>query len=407
MRTRLLNLGFISILISVLVLAGCEVDETSVSQVISTNTLSPIVSLTPRFTSTLVPSRTASPTQSLTPTETEIPPTATESPTPTNTPPIMGSVFSVQAINVRQGPGVNFGSVAALPPGTGFQVLGTNGDGTWYNIRLDNGDEGWVSSTLVRLQPTETPLPSLTPTPNLTMIALGSPLPTSIFGGGTVTPTPPRSVVTPTPIQPNVTLVPVATDTDGGGLLLPNLEAPAQTATALVSGLSLPTNPPTIIAGGPTGGPLLSGTPQTPVSTQAPVNPQARQGIDVLAYCDNRIFGEPPPTNLAVGSTIDVWWRWIATTPELVQQHIDNAIYEVQFDGVTLSNWRQYSTGIRQRSDGQHEIDWLIPSEPLTAGEHVINYRVTWRTAISDGHQQFGPGTSTPVETGSCTFTVR
>jgi hypothetical protein len=401
----------------IVTLAACGGDDSqNVAQTIPTQTLAPILSLTPRFTATLVPTRTPSLTQSPIPSDTPIPPTATQSPTPTPTPPILGSVFSVQAINMRGGPGLNFDALSALPPGTGFQILGTNPEGSWFNIRLDNGDEGWVSAALVRVQDTLTPFPTLTPTPDLTLLAQGSPLPTSILGGGTVTPTPPRSVVTPTPITGGIDAqIAVATVTQS----TPNLGLPvivetnqltiSQTATALVGGgVQLPTNQATNNAGGPTGGPILTGTPtfaaQAFIGTPAP---SARRGVDVLAYCDNPLFGEPPPLDLAVGSTIDVWWKWIATTPELVQQHINAVIYEVTLDGVRLSNYNQYRTSIRERSDGQYEVDWLVPSQPLASGAHRIEYAVSWRTAISDGLAQFGPGTGTPRETGTCNFTVR
>ncbi len=408
MKRQLLAILMLAVSLVVL-LAACEGDATQVAQVIPTNTLAPIVSMTPRFTATLIPTRTPSPTMTHTETDTPIPSSPTNTFTPTATPPILGSVYSVQAVNVRSGPGVNFDAVAALPPGTGFQVLGTNGDGAWFNIRMENGDEGWISSSLVRLQPTETPLPSLTPTPNLTLLAQGTPLPTSIFGGGTITPTPPRSVVTPTAIGSIVPLIAVASSTAGGGIQLPNIEAINQTATALVGGVVLPTAQPTNLAGGPTGGPLITGTATQPpvgAGTTVPVNPQSRQGVDVLAYCDNTIFGEPPPNDLAVGSTIDVWWRWVASTRQQVQDHIDNAIYDVRLDGVQLTNWRQYNTGIRELG-GQWAVDWLVPSAPLLSGSHTITYSVTWRAAIFDGIQQYGPGTNTPRETGTCTFTVR
>jgi len=402
-------------LVLVIMLAACATTGEEVAQSLPTNTLAPILSLTPRSTATLVPTRTPSLTQSPIPSETPIPPTATQSPTPTATPPILGSVFSVQAINMRAGPGLNFDALSALPPGTGFAILGTNAENTWFNIRLDGGDEGWVSTSLVRVQDTLTPFPTLTPTPDLTALAQGSPLPTSILGGGTVTPTPPRSVVTPTPLSDGDRVIAVATDTLG----TPNLGLPvivetnqltiSQTATALTGGgLQLPTNPATNSAGGPTGGPILTGTAtfaaQTFIGTPAT---GARQGVDVLAYCDNTLFGEPPPLDLAVGSSIDVWWKWIATTPDLVSQHIDNAIYDVRLDGVRLQNYNQYRTSIRERSDGQHEVDWLIPSPSLSSGSHRIDYTVTWRAAISDGIAQFGPSTGTPRESGTCTFTVR
>lgn len=398
--TRSLLIG----IIAALVLAACDTTSGStVVEVIPTDTLAPIVSLTPRLTATLIPTTTPSRTPSPIPSETPIPPTPSNTPMPTETPPITGSVYSVQSINMREGPGTAFDAIVALPPGTGFTILGTNSDGTWYNVRLDNGDEGWVSNALVRIADTQTPFPSLTPTPDLTQMALGSPLPTSILGGGTITPTPPRSVVTPTLPPTADNLIAVATSTNGGGLALPNMEVIQQTATALVGGVILPTNPPTTIAGGPTGGPLITGTPT--VSGVA-VNPSSRQGVDVLAYCDNSIFGEPAPNDLASGSTIDVWWRWIAATEAQVQDHINNAIYDVRLDGVQL-DYRNYRTRIIARSDGQYQVDWLVPSQPLSSGEHRIEYTVTWREAIFDGTANYGPGTSIVRETGTCRFTVR
>ncbi|MFN8528230.1 MAG: hypothetical protein U0670_06440, partial [Anaerolineae bacterium] len=299
-------------------------------------------------------------------------------------------------------------------------ILGTNAEGTWYNIRLDNGDEGWVTTSLVRLQDTLTPFPSLTPTPNLTLLAEGSPLPTSILGGGTVTPTPPRSITSPTPVTtldplslltpntPGTLVLPIVGQTETtSGIQLPNVDSIYATATALAGGIILPTNPPTSIAGGPTGGPLITGTPTVPLPGSVSANPGARQGVDVLAYCDNTAFGERPPRDLTVGSTIDVWWRWIATTRDQVQQHIDNSIYDVKLDGIRLDQYRQFSTGIVARDDGQYQVDWLVPSPPLPSGTHVIEYSVTWRTDISDGVTTYGPNSAVRIERGTCTFTVQ
>src|SRR5262245_7068381 len=112
-----------------LLLAACTSgQETQQSAGIPTDTLAPIVSMTPRFTATPVPSRTPLPTFTLTPSDTPITPTPSNTFTPSPTPGITGIVASLQSVNVREGPGVNFSAIQALIPGTGVEVLGQNED---------------------------------------------------------------------------------------------------------------------------------------------------------------------------------------------------------------------------------------------------------------------------------------
>ncbi|MBI1260051.1 MAG: SH3 domain-containing protein [Chloroflexi bacterium] len=391
---------FYAILLGLLILSGCNGSDAA-TEVVATLTLAPNVSRTPRFTATPIPTRTPLPTLTFTPSETTIPPTPSDSPTPSATPPILGSVVSLQSINMRSGPGVGFSALSALRPATKVQILGRNNDGTWLNIRMEDGSEGWVSSELIRLQPTGTPFPSITPSPNLTELAGGTSLPTSLFGGGTITPTPPLSIsnaASPTPILENANPATIT------GLQLPNLEAINQTATALAGGGLIPEVNVTNSAplGGPTGGPLTS---PSPTLSPVPGSVSTQQGVDVLAYCDDRSFGSPPPTNIAAGSTIDVFWSWLAATKAQIQDHLDAVTYDVRLDGNPL-DYRQYQGSIHEEK-GQWAVYWYVRSQPLQSGQHTITYRVTWSRAIFDGVKNYGPGTGDPEETGSCTFNVR
>jgi hypothetical protein len=360
--------------------------------------------MTPRFTATPVPTRTPLPTDTLTPSDTPIPPTPSDTPTPTEIPPIIGIVASLNTVNVREGPGVNFGAFVALPPGTRVEVLGQNIDGNWINVQLEDGREGWIATNLVRLQETSTPVPTATPSPDLTALALGTPLPTAILGGGTVTPTPPRSVVSPTP----VTGTPETSANSGSTTpFLPIIDVTSinQTATALAGGIVAPTLSPTgqLITATLSG--VLTGTPSSGIGQEGNSSPQ--QGVDVLAYCNNPAYRTPAPTNLVAGATIDIWWSWFAKTEAQVRDHLANAVYAVDIDGVTLQNLRQYQGSIRQQSDGNYYVYWYVPAGPLTSGSHEITYSVTWTNAISDGYEQFGPGTTNTSQSGKCTFTVQ
>ncbi len=392
--------------VGLLFLAACTGGPDANQQAaVPTSTLAPIVSMTPRFTATPVPSRTPLPTFTLTPSDTPITPTPSDTPTPTATPPITGIVASLQTVNVREGPGVNYSAIQALVPGTGVEILGQNEDGRWLNIRLDDGKQGWISASLVYRNPLPTLEPTATPSPNLTALALGTPLPTAVLGGFTITPTPPRSVVTPTPPGE---VVPTITST----FELPVIDVGSiqKTATALAGGIDAPqftatftpfanvTAGPTIPVIGATFTPSSGGGGEGSTSSQS--------GVDVLAYCDNRVFGRPAPTTLNSGATIDVFWSWYASEPDLIQQHLDNVIYEVQVDGVTLDNWRLYRTSVRKQADGNYYVYWFVPYGPLASGQHTISYAVSWKAQITDGYDNYGPGTNRPSESGSCTFTV-
>lgn len=402
-------------LFGLLVLAAC--DGGAVAPTLPpTATLAPIVSATPRFTATPIPSSTPLPTETLTPSLTPIPPTETQTFTPSPTPPVVGSVVSAQDVNIREGPDVSFPAINALRPGTELLILGFSEDGRWLNIRLTNGDEGWISAALVRIRPTPTPIPSLTPTPDPTLMAQLPALPTALLGGDPVTPTPPPIAVTATPPTAQA-----ATLSQPTGVNLPNIDAIRLTATAL-AGIGLPvlatseTTPTPITTvnnapppttdpsiGGPAGGPLITPSSAAPTAS-GPASTQS--GADILAYCDDRSYGSPPPTNLAAGSTVDIFWSWFAQTREQLDDHRNAVIYDVRLDGERLANWRAGAQPVTVQ-DGLYYQYWYVPVGPLTSGPHVITYTVTWERAISDGFDQFGPGTANPRQTGTCTFTVR
>ena len=400
-------------------LAGCN-NSSSSDDLPPTETLAPIVSRTPRLTATPFTSPTPLPTRTYTPTITPIPPTVTNTFTPTATQPVVGSVNSLQTVNVREGPGTTFSAIEALVPGTAVEVIGQdNPDADWFEILLEDGRRGWISADLLRLQPTTTPFPTFTPSPDLTALALGTPLPTAVLGGGTVTPTPPRSVITPSPAGSQTAVASASTQvTNATGtepfLPIRDVTALYQTATALAGGISIITPRPnpqaTITPTGqsPNAQPTNSaGTTSPTQAVNTPVssgNSTTRDGVDVFALCNNPAFGLGAPTNLAAGSSIDIFWAWYMSSPELIDQHLNAVTYEVRINDQLL-DWRQYGIGTRQEG-GSSVKYWFVPFGPLAAGDYLITYRATWSTAISDGFEQFGPGTRNPVEEGSCTFRV-
>lgn len=80
------------------------------------------------------------------------------------------------AVNVRSGPGMQYGSIATLPFGFGVNLLARNTAGNWVQIGLTNGVTGWVNVNYLftnypvrNLPITEAPVaPSVVPTGTIT-----------------------------------------------------------------------------------------------------------------------------------------------------------------------------------------------------------------------------------------------
>lgn len=89
-----------------------------------------------------------------------------------------GAVASVNtgSLNVRTGPGMQYGSIATLPFGFGVNLVARNPVGNWVLIELTNGVTGWVNVTYLFTQyPTrslpvtdEAVEPTVTPTASVT-----------------------------------------------------------------------------------------------------------------------------------------------------------------------------------------------------------------------------------------------
>ncbi|MDX2074840.1 MAG: SH3 domain-containing protein [bacterium] len=432
----MLNKKLFWVILMLAMLSACTGTATEQVASVPTATLQPLLNLTPEMTATPVSTRTPLPTFTFTPSPTFTPSITPIPPSLTPTPPIIGRIQGTQRINVRNGPGEGFEVIATLTPGDGVQILGQDSAGEWYNIQLDDGTQGWISVRLVSIQPTPTAPASLTPTPDQTLIALGTPLPTAIIGGGTITPTPPRAAVSATPIGTGTALPSNITPSPTAPFIpvIPNVNVSVinQTATALAGNVSQISPPPTFtpapnvtatsnvpVIGNPpsiatnTPDPNAVATVSSGVTPVAGSNPVVQQGVRVFALCDaNPRF--PAPTNLAAGSSVIVWWTWIvvANSEEaaraLISAHEAAVRYEVRINDVLLDDWRDYGVPtIAQTGTSTYAKSWYVPAGTLTAGTYRVTYLATWSTAISDGTANYGPGTLNLTEQGACTFVVR
>lgn len=295
-------------------LSGCDNTEPTPAGgdhavlAVPTRTLGPIVSFTPRFTATPIPSATFTPSLTPTATETAVPPSATPTITPTVTPTVSGIIRSTENVNLRSGPGTNYEIVLSVRPGTELGVLGMQTDSRgreWYKVAYadDDGEVQylWVLGALI-----DTNFASL------------------------------RNLV------------------------------------------------------------------ETPPATSSAASTPEPNRVDILAYCQQKRVRPPSPKTT---DEVYIEWSWFVARPEYMEQHLLNANYEVRLDGKLLENWERYATEMK-REEGVWIIYWYYPVGRLSTGQHVVDFRLTWDQAITDGYARFGPGTLNEVDRGSCAFTV-
>ena len=314
------NAGWMVLLLlpALLALAGCQQatpaepspvtsGDTAALQV-PTRTLAPIVSFTPRFTATPLPSATFTPSVTPSVTATAIPPTRTPTVTPTVTPTAAGVIRSTENVNLRSGPGTDYDIVLSVRPGTEVGVVGMQADSRgrlWYKVALSEpGGEVrylWALGALVNTEFTALPDSAETP--------------------------PATSVGAPTP-EPN--------------------------------------------------------------------------RVEILAYCQLKGVRPPRPKTT---DEVYIEWSWFVARPEYMDEHLAHASYDVRLDGQPLANWARFATEMK-REEGVWIIYWYYPVGKLSAGEHRVDFRLTWDAPITDGYKRFGPGTANEVDEGSCVFSV-
>ncbi|MCE2488656.1 MAG: SH3 domain-containing protein [Anaerolineae bacterium] len=108
----------------------------------------PTVTLVPRDTATPLPSDTPVPTATVT-AEASVTPPPSETPPPSPTPARSGLIDAVRSVNLRSGPGVSYGALAALQPGERVILLAQDEDASWQQVQLADGRVGWVAASLI------------------------------------------------------------------------------------------------------------------------------------------------------------------------------------------------------------------------------------------------------------------
>jgi hypothetical protein len=103
---------------------------------------------------------------------------------------------------------------------------------------------------------------------------------------------------------------------------------------------------------------------------------------------------------------IVVYWSWFAKTADQVESHIANSSYVVTLNGQPFPEVRVSPI---QRITGSANY-WVFYTVNLgdkwQPGSYGINFALRWINTITDGYDNYGPGTENELLDSGCYFTV-
>jgi hypothetical protein len=123
----------------------------------------------------------------------------------------------------------------------------------------------------------------------------------------------------------------------------------------------------------------------------------------IFAEC-NMYLPQAEPGLLYDNDNITLFWSWFARTQEQVEQHILNAQYDVRFQTAPLT---PVQVSPIQQIGTNFWVFYTTPIGRLTPGTYGVEFALTWKEAISDGYDDYGPGTDNVSQYSNCTFTIR
>jgi hypothetical protein len=159
----------------------------------------------------------------------------------------------------------------------------------------------------------------------------------------------------------------------------------------------------------PFGGVINPGVTTSPqplvvIGPRTLVNPlrSATPGV-LFAECDQNLPGAAPGL-LYDNDNIVIFWSWFAKTEQQVQDHLAQAQYDISLNTAPLQN-----IGISPITRPNNRNFWVFYTANighLKPGQYGVAMHLTWKQKITDGYDDYGPGTKNEKTFSTCTFQI-
>ncbi len=103
---------------------------------------------------------------------------------------------------------------------------------------------------------------------------------------------------------------------------------------------------------------------------------------------------------------IRVFWSWFAKTEAQIQDHITNALYIVRLGGQDIPDIQ-----VSEIKQIPGSLNWWVfytvnLGDKWKPGRYGIDFNLRWANPISDGYEEFGPGTAIELLDSGCLFVI-
>ncbi|MEP7292747.1 MAG: hypothetical protein ABI835_13275 [Chloroflexota bacterium] len=154
----------------------------------------------------------------------------------------------------------------------------------------------------------------------------------------------------------------------------------------------------------PNGG-LLNASLQPEATVVVGARPSDRFRSDtpglIFAECD--VFPLAEPGIIYDTDTITIFWSWFTKTREQMDQHLANALYNVELNTANLPMTTLSEPVLRS---GNTWVFYTATVGNLRPGHYEVGYLLEWANPVNDGYADYGPGTTNPRQSGICNFDV-
>ncbi len=135
------------------------------------------------------------------------------------------------------------------------------------------------------------------------------------------------------------------------------------------------------------------------------LEPEGRTANPGLIFAECQENPEADPGIIYDTDPILVFWSWFAKTPQQVRDHIEHAQYDVKLNGQIFP--RVDVSPVVQRQ-GLYWVFYTVNlGDAWEPGTYGISFNITWDEPISDGFEEFGPGTDNERYSSGCEFQVQ